>query len=186
MNYCIELASFETQEDHVKSEKRARVAEYEQKHQMDDSLNGGSALNEKTDLSSNVTANGNSTEMVGDNSESGEFMDAVSDEDLFAPESAAVAAATKERVESTQRPRQARQGARCPIPGYNLVGTGDQLYEPYLQRPYPPTDDFIAERRMMLSRSHQQGIHKRLEVSYRLQKPKLLSDMCAFKAANPG
>jgi len=85
-----------------------------------------------------------------------------------------------------------RKGARCPVPGSSLVQTGEQLYAPYFQRPYPLTDDVIAERHMMLSRHYDpvkpspHGVHRRLEVSYRLQKPKLLSDMCAFKAANPG
>ena len=85
-----------------------------------------------------------------------------------------------------------RRGARCPVPGCRLVQTDHQLYAPYLQRPYPLTDDVIAERRMMLSRhfepseASQHGVHRRLEISYRLQKPKLLSDMSAFKAANPG
>ena len=85
-----------------------------------------------------------------------------------------------------------RKGARCPVPGSSLVQTGDQLHAPYFQRPYPLTDDVIAERRMMLSRhfdpseARQHGVHKRMEISYRLQKPKLLSDMSAFKAANPG
>jgi hypothetical protein len=83
-----------------------------------------------------------------------------------------------------------RRGARCPIHGVNLVKTGDQVYAPYLQRPFPLTDDLIAQRQMMMKR--QKGakasatIKQRLEIAQRLQRPKLLSDMQAFKAANPG
>ena len=84
-----------------------------------------------------------------------------------------------------------RPGARCPVQGIVLRGSGDQLYAPYLQRPFPLTDDLVLERRVMLARE-QQGDRKRgtlqgrLNLSHRLQKPKLLSDMSAFKAANPG
>ena len=86
-----------------------------------------------------------------------------------------------------------RKGARCPIHGCSLVASGDQVYAPYLQRPEPLTDDIILERRMMLSercstdeKEQTLLLHKRLEIAYRLQKPRLLSDMKAFKAANPG
>ena len=83
-----------------------------------------------------------------------------------------------------------RRGARCPIQGANLRKTGDQLYAPYLQRPQPLTDDVIAQRQMMLA--HEEGpkasvtVLQRLAITQRLQKPKLLSDMQSFKAANPG
>ena len=87
--------------------------------------------------------------------------------------------------------RQNRHGARCPVPGVNLVASGDQLYAPYLQRPAPLSDDVILERRSMLTRqtkleSVSESIQNRMEIAHRLQKPKLLSDMRAFKAANPG
>jgi Rab3 GTPase-activating protein catalytic subunit len=83
-----------------------------------------------------------------------------------------------------------RKGAYCPVNGLSLAATGDQLYAPYLQRSYPLTDDVIAERRRMLAQ--QEGtmasavVQQRLEIAHRLQKPKLLSDMSSFKAANPG
>lgn len=83
-----------------------------------------------------------------------------------------------------------RQGARCPVQGAYLLNTGDQIYAPYLQRALPLTDDLIAQRQMMMRR--QQGmkasvtIKQRIEIAQRLQKPKLISDMQAFKAANPG
>ena len=121
-------------------------------------------------------------ESVLDGSE--EFVDAMSESEYF--DQATRGASRKDQNQP------ARKGARCPVPGASLVQTGDQLYAPYFQRPYPLTDDVIAERHMMLSRHYdsskasQHGVHKRLEISYRLQKPKLLSDMCAFKAANPG
>ena len=89
-----------------------------------------------------------------------------------------------------------RKGARCPLHGRSLVASGDQMYAPYLQRPEPLTDDLILERRMMLSEEYfasemvnkdaRVPVQKRLEIAYRLQKPRLLSDMNAFKAANPG
>lgn len=87
---------------------------------------------------------------------------------------------------------QCRQGARCPVHGATLAANGNQLYAPYLQRPYPLTDDLILERRMMLSSqsdtdpSFMGNIQSRVSIAHRLQKPKLLSDMMAFKAANPG
>lgn len=87
--------------------------------------------------------------------------------------------------------RQNRKGARCPVHGVNLVASGDQLYAPYLQRSDPVTDDVILERRLMLTSqrspaSKKLKVHDRIEIALRLQKPKLLSDMRAFKAANPG
>jgi hypothetical protein len=83
-----------------------------------------------------------------------------------------------------------RPGARCPVQGESLSMTGDQLYAPYLQRPYPVTDDVAMERRVMLAKSSdnddKRGIlQTRLDIAQRLQRPKLVSDMCAFKAANP-
>jgi Rab3 GTPase-activating protein catalytic subunit len=82
-----------------------------------------------------------------------------------------------------------RRGARCPVQGTSLAN-GDQLWAPYLQRPAPLTDDVISERRTMLLRQKagkaSTTIRQRLEVAHRLQRPKLLSDMRSFKAANPG
>ena len=83
-----------------------------------------------------------------------------------------------------------RRGARCPVQGVMLVSTGDQLYAPYLQRPYPLTDDVIMERRLVLSRQNTGKrstiVQQRLEIAQRFQRPKLHSDMRSFKAANPG
>lgn len=83
-----------------------------------------------------------------------------------------------------------RIGARCPIQGLYLTDSGDQMYAPYLQRPYPLTDDVIAERLLILSRQNREpGIatmQQRLQIAHHFQKPKLLSDMRSFKAANPG
>ena len=83
-----------------------------------------------------------------------------------------------------------RPGARCPVKEAAISSTGDQLYAPYLQRPHPLTDDIALQRRIMLAKSDEirekKGALKgRLELAHRLQKPKLLSDMSAFKAANP-
>ena len=90
--------------------------------------------------------------------------------------------------------RQSRQGARCPVHGIQLIASGDQLYAPYLQRPPPITDEILQERRRLQSGSRFDTDAKvltftmqhRIMLAERLQKPKLLSDMCAFKAANPG
>jgi Rab3 GTPase-activating protein catalytic subunit len=80
-----------------------------------------------------------------------------------------------------------RQGARCPVMGVSLLANGAQLYAPYLLRPVPLTDDMILERQQILSRTAKgASIRERLEVAHRYLSPKLLSDMKAFKAANPG
>lgn len=80
-----------------------------------------------------------------------------------------------------------RQGARCPVLGVNLIQTGDQLYAPYLRRPIPWTDDVILERQNMLSKTAiGTTVSERLEIAHRFLMAKLLSDMQAFKAANPG
>ena len=71
--------------------------------------------------------------------------------------------------------------ARCPIQGAQLLATGDQMYAPYLQRPFPSTDDVMAERRLVLLR--QVGGKsittngQRLEIAQRFQRPKLRRDM---------
>ncbi len=84
-----------------------------------------------------------------------------------------------------------RPGARCPVDRVTLRGTGDQLYAPYLQRPCPLTDDLAFERKHMLASEQREGesrkevLAARIDLAHRLQRPKLLSDMSAFKAANP-
>jgi len=83
------------------------------------------------------------------------------------------------------------RGRRCPLRGSALNSTGEQVFSPYLQRPLPLTDDVIAERRLMVDQQKHTAtkpaalIARRLEVARRFQEPKLLSDMQAFKAANP-
>ena len=83
-----------------------------------------------------------------------------------------------------------RKGARCPVMGASLIKTGDQVYAPYLKRAFPLTDDIVAQRQDMMRRQTGDNpsatIKRRIEIAQRLQKPKLLSDMQAFKAANPG
>ena len=78
-----------------------------------------------------------------------------------------------------------RMGARCPIQGMYLNDSGDQMYAPYLQRPYPLTDDVIAERLLILSRQNKESgtatMQQRLDIVHHFQKPKLLSDMRSFK-----
>jgi hypothetical protein len=81
---------------------------------------------------------------------------------------------------------EARQGVRCPL---RLLANGEPLSIPHLQTAYPLTDDVIAERTIILGQqNHDQaetGASQRLDVAHRWQRPKLLSDIKAFKAANP-
>lgn len=78
-----------------------------------------------------------------------------------------------------------RMGARCPVEGKFLMASKEQLYAPYLQRDEPLTDDLILERKKMLTSNGASDIKSRIEAAQRLQKRKLISDMSAFKAANP-
>ena len=81
-----------------------------------------------------------------------------------------------------------RRGARCPVHGVSLVASSGMVFAPYVQRDSPLTDDLIVERRNMLTRSGTDNttVQSRIETAHRMQKPKLLNDMSAFKAANPG
>lgn len=111
------------------------------------------------------------------NSDTDEFFDAA-DSELFV---------TEVVVSNRRQPTNVRRGARCPVQDLSLQQTGEQLYAPYLQRPFPLTDDVAAERGLMLYRqSSLTNTWQRLEVAHRILKPKLLSDMQSFKAANPG
>jgi Rab3 GTPase-activating protein catalytic subunit len=197
VNLCIDIVTAceeQEQQQHQQVEKRPKLGQTELDSSEFDGYASASSMGEKLDA---TTDHGNDSDRDLSNNGSDEFSDAFSgEEELLANESAAavVAAAAKRSIGLQQsRNQHVRRGARCPVAGCSLVANGDQLYAPYLQRPYPLTDDVIAERRMMLSRAQlettratDQVIQRRLEISYRLQKPKLLSDMCAFKAANPG
>ena len=82
-----------------------------------------------------------------------------------------------------------RMGARCPVEGKRLMASKEQLYAPYLQRDEPLTDDLILERKKMLTTIgalDKVPIQSRVDAAQRLQKRKLISDMSAFRAANPG
>jgi len=86
-----------------------------------------------------------------------------------------------------------RIGARCPVPdGMPLIESGDQLYAPYLQRTMPMSDVEIEKQKKFLGISktikeeERPSIRSRIAIAQRLQKPKLLSDMSSFKAANHG
>ncbi|GKY96293.1 hypothetical protein MPSEU_000589000 [Mayamaea pseudoterrestris] len=61
--------------------------------------------------------------------------------------------------------------------------------EPILQRAYPLTDDVISERKIMIAKQDSGFTtdlsSQKLELIHRFQRPKLLSDMQAFKASNP-
>ena len=83
-----------------------------------------------------------------------------------------------------------RKGARCPVQDA-FLHNGEQVYAPYLRRPYPLTDDEIVQRRMMLAKQHSDTKASaaialgQLDVAHRYQKTELSADMSAFKAANP-
>lgn len=65
-----------------------------------------------------------------------------------------------------------------------------QVYAPYLQRTMPMTDEEEEKQNKLFGKGSESNerisIRDRIEVSQRLQTPKLMSDMSAFKAANPG
>ena len=76
---------------------------------------------------------------------------------------------------------------------YCLLFNSLQVYAPYLQRTLPMTDEEEAKQNKLFGKSNavyddtgRLSIRDRIEVSQRLQTPKLMSDMSAFKAANPG
>jgi hypothetical protein len=120
---------------------------------------------------------------------SAQFFDAAEAGSIFSMQNGFLDLDTGINVADTRR----RPGARCPVQGLLIEESGDQLFAPYLQRPSPLTDDVVVERRVMLSdrgekneKKKNGALKSRLELAQRLQKPKLYSDMCAFKAANPG
>jgi len=90
---------------------------------------------------------------------------------------------------SVLNPGHNRVGARCPVPdALPLIESGDQLYAPYLQRTMPMTDEEEQKQKQFLGVSSKErpSIKSRIAIAQRLQKPKLLSDMAAFKSANHG
>ncbi|KAL7549742.1 hypothetical protein ACHAWF_013009 [Thalassiosira exigua] len=95
------------------------------------------------------------------------------------------------RQATVMGPLSDRIGARCPVPdGMPLVESGDQLYAPYLQRTMPMTDEEEQKQKKFLgvskntTKEERPSIRSRITIAQRLQKPKLLSDMSSFKAAN--
>jgi len=98
----------------------------------------------------------------------------------------------RQRAALSTATKQSRVGARCPVPyAMPLIETGDQVYAPYLQRTTPVTDEEEVKNRQMLGLDKRKGedplsVHERIKIAQRLQKPKLLSDMSSFKAANQG
>jgi hypothetical protein len=113
-------------------------------------------------------------------------------------------------------PSHNRIGARCPVPdAMPLNASGDQvsshrcihlwfrafylitnilmscqLYAPYLQRTMPMTDEEEQKQKKIMgfgeNTEQRLSIKSRIAIAQRLQKPKLLSDMSSFKAANHG
>ena len=115
------------------------------------------------------------------------FFDAAEAGSIFSMKHGFVTLDTVMNVSDVKR----RPGARCPVHQVTLNGTGDQVYAPYIQRPCPLTDDLVMERKYMLASEQRDGelrktvLESRLKLAHRLQRPKLMSDMSAFKAANP-
>ena len=130
--------------------------------------------------------NGSEDSLVTSGELSQAYFDAAEAGSIFSTKNGFVNLDTVVNVADMKR----RPGARCPVQNATLGLTGDQLYAPYLQRPYPVTDDVALERKIMLAKScegeeKRGALQARLEISQRLQRPKLLSDMSSFKAANP-
>lgn len=98
----------------------------------------------------------------------------------------------RQRAALSTATKQSRVGARCPVPyAMPLIESGDQVYAPYLQRTTPITDEEEVKNKQMLgldrgAEDDPLSIHDRITIAQRLQKPKLLSDMSSFKAANKG
>ncbi len=96
----------------------------------------------------------------------------------------------RQRAALSTATKQSRVGARCPVPyAMPLIESGDQVYAPYLQRTTPVTDEEEVKNKQMLGLDREDdnlSVHDRITTAQRLQKPKLLSDMSSFKAANKG
>lgn len=138
----------------------------------------------------------NDSESEKQSSDDDEFFDPEEEEVLFDSPSKAIASHQIEDMLKIRamalNPSHNRVGARCPVPdAMPLIRTGDQLYAPYLQRTLPMTDEEEENHKKLMGGSkagkyHDQvSIQSRIAISQRLQKPKLLSDMSSFKAANP-
>ena len=85
-------------------------------------------------------------------------------------------------------PANTRRGAKCPMQNL-FLSNGNQLYAPYLQNKPPVTTDALLQRRLLTARQcrlNQDDIQAKIKVNKYFQRPVLLSDMQAFKAANPG
>ncbi|KAL7487685.1 hypothetical protein ACHAW6_013266 [Cyclotella cf. meneghiniana] len=151
----------------------------------------------------------NKAHLVDEQSESMEEEDSQSssdDDEFFDPEEEVSFESDSRDVESKHieamlkleaavvaNPRHSRIGARCPVPdGLPLIKTGDQVYAPYLQRTLPMTDEEEEKQRALsgirnnIDSDKRLSVHDRIMVAQRLQKPKLVSDMASFKAANQG
>lgn len=76
------------------------------------------------------------------------------------------------------------EGRKEPCGNLKLLKTGDQLYVPITQDPSPMTEDVIQEQIRILSQLGTGAESSQLRA--KLQTASLLSDMEAFKAANPG
>lgn len=130
-----------------------------------------------------------------DSSDDEDFYDAPMDylsKSMDDKESSKVEHMLRQRAALSTATKQSRVGARCPVPyAMPLIETGDQVYAPYLQRTTPVTDEEEVKNKQVLGLDKRKGedplsVHERIKIAQRHQKPKLLSDMSSFKAANQG
>ncbi|XP_019854969.1 PREDICTED: rab3 GTPase-activating protein catalytic subunit-like, partial [Amphimedon queenslandica] len=77
-----------------------------------------------------------------------------------------------------------RIGALKPFKGLTLLKSNEQLYVPETQEQTPLTEDMLWEQQSVLSKLGTS--EEAAQVRAKMQSMSLLSDMQAFKAANPG
>lgn len=78
----------------------------------------------------------------------------------------------------------AAEGARRPVPGVHCLATNAVMMEPITQVAVPMTEDVAKEQQELLARLG--GSVESAMLRQQLQSAALVSDMQAFKAANPG
>jgi hypothetical protein len=130
----------------------------------------------------------------GDDDDDDEFFDADSDSDAADDEDAAPAAASAAAPTAAPTPDAVDAAMAAPVPagsvgalrplvGRRLLKTGVQMFEPVTQAAGPVTEDMLQQQQTIMA-----TLGDTLEASavrQRLQSALLVSDMRAFKAANP-
>ncbi|KAJ1340928.1 hypothetical protein BSLG_004401 [Batrachochytrium salamandrivorans] len=77
-----------------------------------------------------------------------------------------------------------RTGQLAALEGMRLIATGEQMYEPHTQESGYMTEDMVREQEQILESLGTNAAAAKLRA--RMQCSQLVSDMEAFKAANPG